>query len=167
MSERIKCGGCGIPVEDSGGATHEYIGAAAGCWAIFGEILAREFNNPGYFYPAHRLTVDTYAVQHPGVPGRKSIQSVNVHLAALYLNFETTFDFQGIPKVMAALTKNAQNFAWLEPPAPNGTITVLDVIKAENAGEHQEIVKNWAGDVWSAWSVHHQKIKELVAGYIN
>jgi hypothetical protein len=80
MSNLIKCYGCCTLVEDTNGATHEYIGAVAGCWAVFGEILAKEFNNPSYFYPAHRFTVDTYAVQHPGVPNRKSIQSVNVHL---------------------------------------------------------------------------------------
>lgn len=167
MDSLIKCYGCGALIEDTKGATHEYIGAVAGCWAVFGEILAKEFDNPSYFYPAHRLTVDTYAVQHPGVPGRKSVQSVNVHLVGLYLSLEKEFDVQKTPKIMSALTKNAEKFVWLTPPAPNGTITVLDVVKAETAGEHREIVKNWAINVWNAWQEHHQKIKQIAAEFIS
>jgi hypothetical protein len=35
-------------------------------------------------YPdVHRLTVDTYAVQHPGRPTPQTIQSVTVHLISL------------------------------------------------------------------------------------
>ena len=165
MSGQIKCYGCGALVEDSGGATHKYIGAVAGCWAIFGEILAKEYNNPSYFYPAHRLTVDAYAVQHPGVPGRQSTQSVYVHLAGLYLTLEENFDVQKIPKIMSALTEQSESFAWLEPPVLNGTITVVDVVKAKNAEEHQETVKKWAGDVWNAWQAHHEKIKQTVSKY--
>lgn len=165
MSNQIKCYGCGALVEDTMGATHEYIGAVAGCWAIFGEILAKEFNNPAYFYPAHRLTVDAYAIQHPGVPGRKSIQSVHVHLAGLYLTLEKNLDIQKTPKVMSALTEQSESFVWLEPPVPNGTITVLDVVKAESAKEHQEIVRKWAEDIWNAWKAHHEKIKQLIAGF--
>ena len=40
-----------------------------------------ELRNPDI----HRLSVDTYAVQHPGVPERRSIQSVAVHLMCLCL----------------------------------------------------------------------------------
>jgi len=167
MNARIKCYGCGALVDDTNGATHEYIGAVAGCWAIFGEILAREFNNPSYFYSAHRLTVDTYAVQHPGVPNRKSTQSVYVHLAGLYLTLEKNVDVQKTPKIMSSLTQQSESFVWLEPPVPNGTITIVDVVKAESAEEHQEVVKHWAKDVWQAWESYHPKIKQLVAEFTN
>jgi hypothetical protein len=162
MNEKIKCYGCGASVPDVEGATHKYIGAVAGCWAIYGEILAMEFGNPSYFYPAHRLTVDTYAVQHPGEPGRQSTQSVYVHLAGLYLSLEEDLEVSKIPKIMSSLTAQSADFVWLEPPVTNGALTVLDVVKAENAEEHQRIVKAWAEDVWQAWAAHHPKIKQLV-----
>jgi hypothetical protein len=85
----------------------------------------------------------------------------------LYLSLEKEFDVQKIPKIMSALTKNAEKFIWLEPPVPNGTITVLDVVKSENATEHQEIVKNWAANVWNAWQEHHPKIKQIAAEYLS
>src|SRR5689334_17173258 len=75
------CPGCGLVLAEHDGPTHAYIGASPACWAKYGELLVREFGelrNP----EVHRLSVDTYAVQHPGVPERRSIQSVAVHLMA-------------------------------------------------------------------------------------
>ena len=57
------------------------------CWAAYGEVLAREYNDPA-FMAAHRLTVDAYAVQHPGRPSPQSIQSVALHLISLCLVLE-------------------------------------------------------------------------------
>ena len=37
---------------------------------------------------AHQLTVDAYAIQHPGKPSAQSIQSVCVHLISLYASLE-------------------------------------------------------------------------------
>jgi hypothetical protein len=51
------------------------------------ELLAREYGELRY-PPSHRITVDVYAVQHPGEPERRSIQSVAVHLIALCLVLE-------------------------------------------------------------------------------
>jgi len=50
-------------------------------------VLAREYSEPAYF-GVHQLTVDTYAVQHPGVAERRSIQSVALHLITLSLMVE-------------------------------------------------------------------------------
>ncbi len=88
MNRLSKCHGCGALVKDLPGGPHKYIGASAGCWGVFGEVLAREYGEFAYPDPTHRLTVDTYAVQHPGKPGRQAIQSVNVHLMGLYLVLE-------------------------------------------------------------------------------
>jgi uncharacterized protein DUF5946 len=54
---------------------HPYIGAAAACWALFGELSARRSEEPASIA---RLATDTYAVQHPGVPERRAIQSVGL-----------------------------------------------------------------------------------------
>ena len=83
----IPCAGCGAIVPNTDGPTHRYIGASPGCWQRYGQLLAREYGE--YAYPdEHRLTVDAYAVQHPGVPGKQSSQSVAVHLMSLCLVLE-------------------------------------------------------------------------------
>ena len=72
------------------GPTHRYMQSTPGCWAAFGRVLAREYEDQRYF-EVHRLTVDAYAVQHPGIPGRQSIQSVAFHLVRLGLFQENGF----------------------------------------------------------------------------
>src|SRR5687768_12382269 len=84
---RRPCAGCGALVPDSDGPTHAYIGASPGCWAVFGEVTAREYGDYRYA-STHRFTVDVYAAQHPGPPERRSIQSVAVHLISLHLALE-------------------------------------------------------------------------------
>jgi Family of unknown function (DUF5946) len=63
------CPGCGAMLPPSTGPTHESIGASPACWAVFGEVLAAEYSD-GTFWPAHRISVDAYAAQHPGTDGR-------------------------------------------------------------------------------------------------
>ena len=62
------CPGCGLSLPVVEGPTHPYIGASPSCWALFGQVIAREYGAPAYM-KAHQTTVDAYAVQHPGRPG--------------------------------------------------------------------------------------------------
>jgi hypothetical protein len=155
----VLCSGCHALVPDVDGATHPYIGASPGCWAIFGEVLAKEYGE--YHYPAvHRLTVDTYAAQHPGTPARRSIQSVAIHLISLHLLLERDFTSpQATEAIREALQRQAR-FVWLEPPPTMGSITVLDVRGASDVAEHQRLVWQWARSVWAAWSPHHGTIRK-------
>ncbi len=66
--EREPCFSCGALVPATDGTTHDHMLSSPGCWAIYGEVLAREYERPAYMAD-HRLTVDAYAVQHPGEPG--------------------------------------------------------------------------------------------------
>ncbi|MEJ7711938.1 MAG: DUF5946 family protein [Pyrinomonadaceae bacterium] len=98
------CIGCGALAPDTDGATHKYIGASPGCWEIFGEVIAKEFSDMAY-YSVHQLTVDTYAVHHPGTPSRQSIQSVTVHLVSLFGVLECGFNIEETTKIKQRLTK--------------------------------------------------------------
>ena len=51
-------------------------------------------------------------------------------------------------------------FHWLEPPAsPIGTITVAEVRRAADPREDERVVRRWGADIWSAWSPHHDTIR--------
>jgi hypothetical protein len=67
----IPCIGCHALFPDVDGPVHRYMESSPGCWASYGEVLVREYTEPSYF-GVHRLTVDAYAVQHPGVRRRKA-----------------------------------------------------------------------------------------------
>lgn len=148
------CPGCGLVLDANDGPTHPYLGASAACWALYGELLAREFG-PLDYPPEHRLTMDAYAVQHPGVPERRSVQSVAVHLMSLCLVLERGLAPERATPVLGRLPKKDLDLRWLEPPRPNGTLTLRTPLEAAAGEEHARAVEAWARDVWEAWSAHH------------
>ena len=81
------CPDCKVVLPRADGTPHAYLGASPSCWAAYGELLAKEYSDPAYMH-VHRMTVDAYCAQHPGVPERRTIQSINVHLASLYVTVE-------------------------------------------------------------------------------
>ena len=139
------------------GPTHPYLGASASCWALYGEVLAREYADPRLFV-GNQVTVDTYAVQHPGVPERRSVQSVAIHLMTLALWLERGADPRAGSPLHARMASRAE-YSWLEPPEPNGRLTVAHVHAAKTVDEHREAVRAWAVDVWEAWSPHHATVR--------
>jgi len=161
--DTIKCYGCGAMVENIAGQPHKYIGATQGCWNLYGEVLAKEYGEYEYFEHTHRLTVDTYAIQHPGQPGKQSTQSVNIHLIRLYsVLIKNISGGEATKKIGKILEKNPR-FEWLEPPVPNGKITVIDVLTAVNKEEHEKVVREWAEDVFGCWySKYKQEIEKIV-----
>ena len=163
MMAKIPCPDCKALVPDiqHPQPQHKYIGGCPGCWQIYGEILGKEFSDPEYF-KVHRLSVDAYLAQHPGKPGRQSSQSVNVHLLALYLILEKELAHSFATKALGCIIeKRKDQFEWLSPPASLGEITVIDVVKAKDATEHQKMVEQWARSVSNAWKPHHETIKQL------
>jgi hypothetical protein len=49
-----------------------------------------------------------------------------------------------------------------EPPGLRGRVTVVDVRKAADLGEHKELVHEWAKSVWQAWSEHHKIARQWI-----
>jgi CTP:molybdopterin cytidylyltransferase MocA len=153
------CPGCGaryLPVEH--GETHPYIGASPACWAAFGELLAREFQDRAYGR-VHRHTVDVYTVQHPGEDDRRQRQSVAIHLIGLCHWLEHGLDAPRVIAATQAMLKDGRpEWPWLEPPTAYG-LTVLDVLVARNGEEHERLVRHWAETTWRAWSPHHATVR--------
>ena len=162
MGERIVCYGCGALVDDAPGIPHKYLGTVWGCWEVFGQVLAREYS-AGALDTTHRLTVDAYSVQHPGTLGRQTIQSLNVHLVSLHLILERGATASEALLGIRRTLKASSQFVWIEPPVPNGTMTVLDVAPAGDMDDHKRLVDLWARDVWQAWSGHHDHVREFAS----
>ncbi|WP_419162525.1 DUF5946 family protein [Candidatus Palauibacter sp.] len=153
------CRGCGALVPRVEGATHRYLDASPGCWETLGRVLAKEFSRRAYFQ-VHALTVDAYAVQHPGTPSPQTIQSVAVHLIALYAMLELGWPADRSSEVRKEAKRGlADAFAWLDPPQNLGAVTVVDVAAAASAADHQERVRKWARSAWDAWAAHHETVR--------
>ena len=154
-----KCVGCGAEFPHSEGATHPHMRSSPGCWAAFGAVLAREYRDPGLFV-SHRLSVDAYAVQHPGEPNsRPAVQSVGLHLARLMLQLERGLTPERANAAMGQLAEYKARFHWLAPPVSLGSITVADVALAIDPVAHRAAVHAWARAALDAWQVHHPIIE--------
>lgn len=166
MKNQTQCPGCQIALENVEGPVHSYMTSSPACWALYGEVLSREYSDPAYM-KYHQLTVDAYAIQHPGSPNRQSIQSVAVHLVSLFSVFHGGL----APREATALIKRCcdssdfgRAITWLEPPSQPGTLNVGSVHSAScattsSADGHAAAVTAWARDAWNAWSPHHDTVE--------
>jgi len=160
-----RCPGCGAEFPDRQGPVHRYMESSPACWAAYGEVLAREYSDQAYFQ-VHRLSVDAYAVQHPGKPSPQTIQSVAVHLIRLCLLLERDLSMERANAAMLKASEQEAKFVWLTPPASLGAVTVAEVWKTEALEAHMATVRRWAQSAWEAWSPHHGTIKKwLPEGY--
>jgi hypothetical protein len=163
----VICDGCGANVPDVPElrADHLYVGAAAGCWSAYTELIGRQMADRS-LGEGRMLGVDIYMSQHPGVPGRQSSQSVWVHLVGLYLSLEHGYDGAASARAKARVAAPDAEFTWLEPPRPLGRLTVLDVLAAESPDESRRLVHEWADSVWQAWAPHHEAIRLRAASIL-
>jgi len=152
------CCGCGVVLPDIEGPTHRYMTSSPACWAAFGAVLAREYSDRG-LDTVHRLSVDTYAVQHPGDRSPQCVQSVAVHLCRLCVILEGGFPIERANAVMLQVKQIEHRFTYLEPPTSRADITVKDVVDAVSVDAHRAKVRQWALSAWNAWSVHHETIR--------
>lgn len=159
MRASVICPGCGASVPDVAEMRDDpYIGSAPGCWLLYSEVLAREYGDLRYT-PAHQLTVDAYAVQHPGRPERRTARSVAIHLVGLCLSLERERGPIELPRLRQRLAPAKRVFPWLSPPDSLGEVTIVDVHDAENAEGHRATVDRWARSAWEAWSPHHAQVR--------
>jgi uncharacterized protein DUF5946 len=152
------CPGCGLEVPLSKLSYDRKFHASAECWSVFEEVLAVEFQNAVLFGQVHQLTVDAYAVQHAG--GQHPAKSVCIHLVGLYRMLERGIAPVEVPPQLQRLASGT-SWPWLDPPAARASLTVYDVAVAETPQTHALRVREWAAEVWSAWSPHHDTAREL------
>ena len=164
VAEISACFSCGARTPLVDGPTHRYMASSPGCWALYGEVLEREYSDFGYG-ALHRLTVDAYAVQHPGEPSRQSVRSVCMHLAALTAVFRHGMapgDATGLLQRLA----EREDYEWLEPPASLGRLDVTYVHAATGPDDHLARVEAWARAAWLAWKDHHATVEAWLDGSI-
>jgi len=131
--------------------------AAAGCWALYGKVLAREYEERAWA-AEHRLTVDAYAVQHAGSDDRRNRQSVAIHLMSLCLVLERGGDNERARHLLSKVARGARDWPRLIPPG-SFALTVVDVNAAGSPAEHLELVRCWAEDVWRSWEPEHDRVR--------
>lgn len=129
------------------------------CKEIFEMILAKEFTDFRYA-KVHRLTVDTYALQHPEIY-MISPKSFAAHLTGMCCAMEYGND----PELLRLLQKWLNGKKHLEKPQvleKTGSMAISHVANARDAAEHTRLVNEWATDVWHAYHVYHDLARDWI-----
>ena len=136
------------------------MGGEEGCNELFQEVVGREFSRPELF-KVHRLTVDSYSLQHPD-RYMKSAKSAVAHLVGMCWAMEDIDD----PSVSMAISRFLDGTPDVTRPEPvpdsgnRGSVTVVDVYLAPDSVEHIERVRAWAEGAWEAWADHHARARK-------
>lgn len=136
------------------GAVHPYVGAASACWTQFGEV---NWALPPTSFG--RLVIDAYMVQHPGVPERRAIQSVGTHLVGLCLVFEHGLPAGELSRMLQRILEAPPEWRWLEPPMPNGELTIFDIAAAVGSDDAPDVCERYVRSIWSSWAQHHDTVE--------
>jgi hypothetical protein len=157
------CPGCGIKLPELNAPTPADVGASPACWALYGRLLVDQYSQA--LPPRlHRLTVDTYAAQHPAARNYRSFSSLGSHLIGLCLLLERGASLQWTNELLVQILERPPSCRRLEAPTPNGTIMISDVATARNPDEHGRLVEQWAASVWDAWAPHHVAVRGWIDG---
>lgn len=159
---RKLCPGCGCTLDQIDGPTHAYMYSTPACWKIFNNLLAAEYESAALM-EVHHLSVDAYAVQHPGNGSRQAIQSVGLHLARLAMQYENPHPLEKTKKAMQHFANRKETLIELDPPK-SFTMTIADVAPFTGKTLHADKVKLWARSTWNDWQAHHAYILDWISG---
>jgi hypothetical protein len=170
------CPGCGALFPDIKGPVHAYIGANAGCWALFlwtgipGETdtarLIAESRIPESPVPipaqpaetmVDELFGDAYGVQHHGQDSPQAIQSVALHFLNMYGIFSGRTTRPRWPIERALRTRGV--FHKLQPPLPGSALTIRHLYPG--GGVAAPVTRGqYVKSVYATWMELHQSTVE-------
>ena len=105
--------------------------------------------------------------QHPGDGSdRRDRQSVFIHLLGLCAALEHAQPPQRIASLHAACVRSARDFPALRRPDGPGQVTVVHMILAGGAEDHDRRAREWAASVWESWSAAQPRIRAAVGQII-
>jgi hypothetical protein len=154
------CPGCSIQLPALDGPTDRYGGASPSCWAMFCEVLARDYGEYGY-PEAHQLIVDAYMAQHPAFATAAGRRSVAVHLVGLLCALELGLSGSEISRTLGRVFAEKQDVEAFEPVPWLGEVNVACVHAARDVKEHTAQARVWAEAIWQAWSSYHARVHAL------
>jgi len=131
------------------------VGGRDACRKLLEELGLRAYNDPGYAR-THRLAVDAYSLQHPD-EFMRSAKSFAAHLTGAAAALERDDALAVNDAVQRWLSTNPR-LERPEPPADRGSITIVDVVRADGAPS----VRDWAASAWRTYAAHHTLARELI-----
>ncbi len=177
------CPGCGALFPSYNGPTHRYIGASAGCWALFtwdlklGWVVDNDETHATGLVgksevPSNtrRLTIhvgkddlldpllgDAYGVQHHGDDSPQAVQSVALHLLNLYGVISGRTTRPRWPMDRALRVRGV--FRKLTPPSLGAALTIRHLFPG--GGVVAPVTRSqYVSSVYEEWMALHRSIVE-------
>jgi len=180
----LPCPGCGALFPNFEGPTHRYVGASAGCWAMFSWTVATGGPDATGMVAQSRISEgpmrvpplsdappllecvfgDAYGVQHHGEESPQAIQSVALHLLNLYgiISGKTTQPRWPIGR--AIRTRGV--FHKLTPPALGSALTIRHLFPG--GGVVTPVTRSqYVVSVYEAWmALHRSTVEQWYERYV-
>lgn len=164
------CPDCGAWFPEHPGPVHRYLGASAGCWAMFSAWLvgegpsdhdlagSRPSSAAGVPVDAppgiESLVMDAYAAQHHGVPSPQAIQSVAVHLLVLHGVLSRRQSPSRALWIRQRALRQRGVFHWLTPPADTRAISFRHIFPSGSAPACT--AADYVASVYESWAHLHR-----------
>lgn len=158
MEQPPPCPDCGLIAGPIEGPLHAYIGGSPGCWASFNDLMTIGAGP----HVTGQLINDAYAVQHPGRPERRAIQSVCVHAINLCARFERRVPENRLQDLMRTALRHPDWWHVLELSRPIGGCTVGEVLAEPDLLARGLAVQSWSEDIWATYRPHHATTRNWV-----
>jgi hypothetical protein len=154
------CPGCGVRLPASQAQPDSRYHASAECWQLYGELTAYTLTR-GYRAFIHQYAVDAYGAQHASEMGPPI--GLAFALIGLYYAFDQGYSGRQVQHMHMLLARRSKNWPRFVPPPHVGSVTVLDVMRAQPGEERDAALRSWGRSVWDAWGQEHERVKALVA----
>ncbi|RVT87317.1 hypothetical protein DXV76_04340 [Rhodobacteraceae bacterium CCMM004] len=155
------CPACGHVGGPADGPVHAYMTSSPGCWARYGEVLARDYSDAAY-RAHHRALTDAWSVQHSISDDRRARQSFYLHLAALVLKVERDAPDAAIVAFLRRAAASGHPFPHVQAPPPCAEARPDAVYDAPGAAAHAAAVDAYARAVLAQWAPHHGAVRALI-----
>ena len=177
------CPGCGALFPHYDGPTHRYIGASAGCWALFNWSVANNYSDATDLIthsriPENKVPVpedsdaplldslwgDAYGVQHHGEDSSQAIQSVALHFLNLYGIISGNTNNHKWPIERALRSRGV--FHKLKPPALGIALTIRHLFPG--GGVVTPVTRSqYVISVYETWmALHRSTVEEWYEKYV-
>ena len=161
-----QCPDCRVWLPAVPGAAHRYIGASPSCWALF-STLVNAGEPPLAPHPFNALLLDAYMTQHPGQPSPQAMQSVAVHLLALYGVLEAGVAPEQVlwirqRAVRGDAPERHARFAWLTPPDFTDSSTIANIVAGVTPQACTGQAIDYIQAVWHLWA---RTYRATIAGW--
>lgn len=158
------CPGCGFRLPASHRLGDSRYNASPECWQLYGELLGYTLTRADREF-IHQYAVDAYAAQHATLTAPTI--GAAFALIGLYLAIERGFTGREVQRAHQLLARRSKNWPRFRSPLSTARRTVADVLREAPGDARDDALRQWAADVWSAWTPAHARVAALVREHLD